>query len=270
MSNNQLLMICWTFFFKRKMVCRVHELLWQNWADDYLENSFLKVFFDKFYLKIVFINHIDEGFGYMLKMLKWHCAQDVAKLKAFLLENKLFIGSTDTVLGIMCKVDKSLKGAIDNVKIRSGKSYVVLVDSIEKVSKLCVVDPTLISFLKSCWPGPVTVVLPVGQDAPEWMKEQGTLAVRIPDHKGLQTILADLPFGLYSTSANISGESVPRSFSEIAPQIKEACACYIDDQEGCKDLPSTIIDCTQGVLRVIRSGAYPIDRLQELYNRASD
>jgi L-threonylcarbamoyladenylate synthase len=203
-------------------------------------------------------------------MLKWHCSKDVTALKRFLIENKLFIGSTDTVLGLMCKVDVSAKRIIDNVKIRSGKPYVILVDSMEKVSKLCVINQTLTTFLTACWPGPVTVILPVSQDAPEWMKELETVAIRIPDHKGLQSVLSNLPFGLYSTSANISGEPVPRSFNEVAQQIKDACVCYIDDETGCNDVPSTIIDCTQDSFRVIRSGAYPIERLQELYNRASD
>jgi tRNA A37 threonylcarbamoyladenosine synthetase subunit TsaC/SUA5/YrdC len=139
----------------------------------------------------------------MLKMLKWHCSRDIADLKSFLIENKLFIGTTDTVLGLMCQVDESSKKSIDNVKIRSGKPYVILIDSIEKVSKLCVINWTLRSFLTACWPGPVTVVLSIGPDAPKWMKELNTVAVRIPDHKGLQSILVDLPFGLYSTSANI-------------------------------------------------------------------
>lgn len=216
------------------------------------------------------IKPIDEEFKDMLKILKWDQARDIIELKRFLLENKIFIGSTDTVLGLMGKVDESAKERIDNVKIRSGKPYVILVDSLEKVSKLCVVNHNMRSFLTACWPGPVTVILSLKEDVPEWMKGLGTLAIRIPDHKGLQNVLSDLPFGLYSTSANISGDPVPRTFDEVAEQIKNACVCYIDDEAGCKDLPSTIIDCTQDGFRVIRPGAYPIERLQELYNRASD
>lgn len=224
---------------------------------------------DFFILKTGNIKSIDEVFQDMVKMLKWYCSKDVADLSRFLIENKLFIGSTDTVLGLMCKVSASSKSLIDSVKIRSGKPYVILVDSMQKVSAICVINSKLRSFLAACWPGPVTVILPVNKGVPDWMKEMGTIAIRIPDHKGLQHILPDLPFGLYSTSANISGEPVPRSFNEVAQQIKDACACYIDDEYDCKDVPSTIIDCSQDGFRVIRSGAYPIERLQELYDRAS-
>ncbi len=206
----------------------------------------------------------------MFKILRWDSSKDIAELAAFLIENKLFIGSTDTVLGLMCKVSASSKSLIDNVKIRSGKPYVILVDSMQKVSKICVINSKLRSFLAACWPGPVTVILPVNKDVPDWMKEIGTVAIRIPDHKGLRHILSDLPFGLYSTSANISGEPVPRCFDEVAQQIKDACVCYIDDESGCKDMPSTIIDCSQDSFQVVRPGAYPIERLQELYDRASD
>lgn len=207
----------------------------------------------------------------MIKILKWHNFKDIIELKNSLIENKSFIGTTDTVLGLMCKVNQDAKAALDKLKIRSEKPYVVLVDSIEKVEKLCIVTtPRIRSFLSLCWPGPVTVILSMRKDVPQWISARATVALRIPDHVGLQALSADSPWGIYSTSANISGESIPKNIDEVAQSIKDACAYYVDDEFQHEELPSTIIDCSQDDFRVVRVGAYPIERLQELYDRSSD
>lgn len=201
-----------------------------------------------------------------MKGLDWNNAADVHLLLAAVKEDRLFIGSTDTVLGLMGRVSMPVKIQIDRLKVRSEKPYIVLVDSIQKVEKWCAVDEHIKRFLSSCWPGPVTVILPmrVGDE-----RSKDTIAIRIPNHAGLLSLLKHIPQGLYSTSANISGYAVPHTIEDVASVIKEGCAYVIkDDSYSGNDCASTIIDCSQGDFKVVRSGAYAVEILQNLYNKA--
>ncbi len=206
----------------------------------------------------------------MIQKLSWNKPEDIQKLIAHIKAHNLFIGSTDTVIGIMGQVDGESLEKIDHVKIRREKPYVILMDSIRKVGGVAhALDCHIEKFLRLCWPGAVTVVLNKKEGVPDYVGSAATVAVRIPDHAGLQQLLAPLAYGLYSTSANISGEPVPSTIEDVSSSIKDACRYYIDDGKQ-EVIPSTILDLSQGDMRVIREGAYPIERLQKLYQQAAD
>ncbi|MEX0849318.1 MAG: L-threonylcarbamoyladenylate synthase [Candidatus Dependentiae bacterium] len=196
--------------------------------------------------------------------LKWYIPADCLLLKKAVEQGDLFIGSTDTVLGLMGAVSPDTIKEIDSLKQRKEKPYLVLVDSIEKVSKIAYVKPQIKKGLEELWPAPVTVILPKSKLAPSFVGSEQTVAVRIPNHLGLCSIIKDLPYGLLSTSANISGEPVPYSFSDVSDSIKEALRFYIED--GQKDMKaSTIIDLTGDTLKVIREGTYPIEKIEAIF-----
>ena len=206
----------------------------------------------------------------MIERLSWHNAQAIKKLLVQVQQDELFLGTTDTVLGLMGNITQKVQDKIDNVKQRKEKPYVILQDSMSKVAKLARMDSIHIErFLQLCWPGPVTVILPKHEDAPDYAGSHETVAIRIPQHTGLLALLKELPLGLYSTSANISGEPIPSSIAEVTQSIVEACCCFIESGKH-EEVPSTIIDCTQGELRIVREGAYPIERLLDLYKQTSN
>ncbi len=203
-----------------------------------------------------------------MQTLSWNNKKDIAYLLESVMKNALFVGTTDTVLGLMGAVNQEVRGSIDRAKIRADKPYVVLVDSLLQVERICVVDfKPLHIFLQHCWPGPVTIILKVRPELQEIIGSKGTVALRIPDHQGLQTVAGALPYGLYSTSANISGHPVPLLIYQVDQKIKDACAYYIAD-EHIAGQPSTIIDCSDNNFYVVREGLYPVAALRQLYNAA--
>lgn len=200
--------------------------------------------------------------------LRWNSTKDVNLLTDYVLRKHIFIGSTDTVLGLMGMVDPQIKQSLDQIKARSGKAYIILVDSIDKVERLCDIPHDKIKrFLTLCWPGPVTVILPVKSEH-LGLVGSATAALRIPNHKGLQQLLAKLPYGLYSTSANISGDQVACALEQVTETIKQSCCYYIDNGMQQQQLASTIVDCSQGNVNIIRTGLYPVEMLQRLYDSA--
>ena len=206
----------------------------------------------------------------MIQKLYWNEPEDIKKVLAHIKAQHLFIGSTDTVLGIMGNVNEHILKKIDNVKMRREKPYVILVDSIRKVGSISDIKNFHIEkFLRLCWPGAVTVILNKKEGVPDYVSSASTVALRIPDHEGLKELLSHLPYGLYSTSANVSGDPIPDTINEVSQRIKDTCHYFINDGKQEK-VPSTIIDCSQGDMRIIRPGAYPIERLQKLYHQAAD
>jgi len=98
---------------------------------------------------------------------------------------------------------------------------------------------------------------------------EGTIAIRVPDHAGLQNLLAHFP-GLFSTSANCAGDPVPTSVAVIDPEILTRVAYVITDEPesaqvepGQKKAPSTIIDCTGPEVKIVREGAFSLAQLRK-------
>jgi len=192
-------------------------------------------------------------------ILLWKNPETLEILKNVLKSNKVALTTTDTILGLLATTDKQGACALDIIKKRCKKPYIILMDSVDKVfSYAKIPNCNITQFIKLCWPGPVTLIFRSKIDS-------NTIGIRIPDHKGLLKLLSYFD-GLYSTSANISGQAVPNSISEVNKEIIESVGCIVvEDNIDIETVPSTILDCTSGKIRVIREGAYPIDKLEKLY-----
>lgn len=183
--------------------------------------------------------------------------------------NGVFLGSTDTVLGLMTPLTLAGKEKLDTIKGRQNKPYLVLIGDFEQLNLF--IEPKefkrLEFFLKSIWPGPVTAIMKAANHAPHYcIGEQKTIAIRLPNHKGLQQIAMKYN-GIFSTSANKTGANIPTTISEIDPAIlHKVCAIVLDNLLHSNTKPSTIIDCTTHELIVIRSGAYEAHTLHKLFS----
>lgn len=183
------------------------------------------------------------------------------------------ITSSDTVLGFLAGLTFQGFQKLDSLKQRSNKSYLLLIGDTSRVSFFVdtPLSPELERMIDSCWPGPVTLIFKAKESLPSYIKgPEGTVALRVPQHEGLLSILKDVP-GLFSTSANLHGRPIPETVSAIDPVILESVACVVTDEheESQNDrLPSTLLDCTGDRIRVIRRGAYRVDELEALYGQS--
>ena len=202
--------------------------------------------------------------------LYWENSESIDYIEEALRANRVICGSSDTVLGLL--VDLTHKGvrSLDAIKKRFGKPYLVLVASKNAAMAFIEQDQALQvdKLMSVCWPGPVTLILRAKEEVPGYMKSAaGTIALRVPDHVGLQRLLQRFE-GLFSTSANITGEPVPIAVDELDERISGHIALFVSDRVENrgknKVLPSTILDCSGSQIRAIRRGAYPIEVLEEL------
>ncbi|HSW76201.1 MAG TPA: L-threonylcarbamoyladenylate synthase [Candidatus Saccharimonadales bacterium] len=201
-------------------------------------------------------------------MIYWNDKESLTILKTALNQDTIILASGDTVLGLWGRLTQKSFNALNDLKQRSGKPYLIVVGSTDTL-KLFIDYPLsekLQKLIAACWPGPVTLIFKARCDLPSWMTSpDGTIALRIPDHKGLLTLLHYYD-GLFSTSANIAGHEIPKSIQEVDQQLldKVGVICLDRQHELFGQSPSTILDCSSGDIRVVRSGAFPIDSLDTI------
>ena len=173
---------------------------------------------------------------------------------------------TDTVYGLGVAVGFSEgPGVLFDVKKRpAGKPVAWLVGSVEDLEAYGRDLPeSAVEAARRFWPGPLTLVVKASDLVPApFRSEEGTVGLRMPDDDTALEVIRAVGCPVATTSANISGEPAPRSFSEVDPRILEAAvSCTGDGSQG-SGLASTVLDCTGERLRVIREGAISLEDVE--------
>ncbi len=108
------------------------------------------------------------------------------------------------------------------------------------------------------WPGPLTLLLPASPKLPaelHWATDR--IAVRISSHP-VATALAEAVGGLLiSTSANISGQPAVADPADMEPVLTSQVDGLINAGRLTGGRPSSIVDLSQGIPRLIRAGSIP-------------
>jgi len=217
-----------------------------------------------------------EGYLQMLTKKRpfkclWTDAESVNKLVQSIKNDQISIISTDTIPGFIFNLSQKTILAVNKIKgDRQNKPYLVLISDTKKLFYF-VNESTLTTkmqnFLNACWPGPLTIIFKSKLKLPDFIgMGSNTVAIRCPQHLYLQKLLSNFD-GLFSTSANKSGEQSPICPEKISLDIQEQVEYIIqDDCSVNANEPSTIIDLTQPEApKLIREGAYPLTKLEEIY-----
>jgi L-threonylcarbamoyladenylate synthase len=179
---------------------------------------------------------------------------DGGGLLAYPTETVYGLGSRATAADVEALVD--LKGR------RAGKPFLLLVAG-RDMAVSCGLRFTRAAEVIAdfFWPGPVTLVLSGGEGhLPQTLRgPEGGVAVRWTSHPGIASLIADLGYPITSTSANRPGEPTAAGPTQIADQFADAVSAgsllVLDGGTLGNQPPSTVIDCTQRVPRIIREGA---------------
>lgn len=208
------------------------------------------------------------------KILIWNNSKTISLLKSSLENDKVCVSSSDTVLGLLSNISENGFQKLNEIKNRSAKSYIVLINSLEKLNffiDMNLLENRLIKLINEIWPGPVTLIFKSKKTLPDYLKGSNeTIAIRMPNHNGLLQILTYFN-GLFSTSANIAGEKVPESLLDLDLNIVNLVEYIILDNFNKEYrypvLPSTILDCTQKNIKILREGVIPIANLEKIYGK---
>jgi len=175
---------------------------------------------------------------------------------------------TETLYGIGGNaLDARAIQRVRSVKKRKDhKPILVIVPTIEAVAPLVREIPAAAEVLmKTFWPGALTLVFKASETVPpELMEGSSTIGVRVPSSPLCIKLLILAGVPITSTSANISGEQPQRSIKEIKTALASGVDLYLDGGTLPESKPSTVVDVSDGLPRVLREGAISVDQIRAL------
>jgi L-threonylcarbamoyladenylate synthase len=148
---------------------------------------------------------------------------EVQKTVQILKNGGVILYPTDTVWGIGC--DATQKFAVEKIyqikqRVES-KSLILLVDTIERLRNYVEFVPEFVLELLEKTTNPTTVIYPKARNLPaNLLASDSSIAIRVVKHEFCKQIIKLLNAPLVSSSANISGEPTPTTFSEISYHLK--------------------------------------------------
>jgi len=178
---------------------------------------------------------------------------------------QLVVLPTDTVYGVGCDAFSfSAVAALLAAKGRGRDMPVpVLVGSARTVAGLTEsLSDTAHALIEAFWPGPLTIVV---RHAPSLAWDLGdaggTVAIRMPLHP-LAIELLNRVGPMAVSSANLSGEPAPTTVAQAQAQLGESVSVYLDGGPCAAAVPSTIVDLSTDIPRMLRRGVVSLEELR--------
>ena len=178
---------------------------------------------------------------------------------------------TDTVYGVGSLVFDGK--AVESIYIAKDrpieKAIPVLIADAADMEKVGIDIPEIAYQLAArFWPGPLTCVIPKQPTLPESVSATSTVGVRVPDHEVARALLRSAgPMAV--TSANISGQPSPSTAEEVFAQLGSRIDLIIDGGKTPGGVPSTVVDCTSGEIKILRAGPITLDQIKSKLSSAT-
>jgi tRNA threonylcarbamoyl adenosine modification protein (Sua5/YciO/YrdC/YwlC family) len=194
-------------------------------------------------------------------------AAGIAEAAAALRKGELAVLPTDTVYGVAA--DAFSPAAVTALLEAKGRGRhvppPVLVGS--RRAALALVEDVSASgsdLMDEFWPGGLTMVFRSARSLVWDLGEtKGTVAVRMPMRPVALELLRETG-PLAVSSANLTGSPPATTAAEAEAQLGEAVSVYLDGGPCTDQTPSTIVDLTGPVPRLLRRGVIPVRRLREV------
>jgi tRNA threonylcarbamoyl adenosine modification protein (Sua5/YciO/YrdC/YwlC family) len=182
-------------------------------------------------------------------------------------EGGLVVLPTDTVYGI--GADAFTPSAVSALLAAKGRGRdmppPVLVGSVRAAAAL---TESLGAFgqdlIDEFWPGPLTLVFRSSSTLKWDLGDTlGAVAVRMPLHPvGLELLRRTGPMAV--SSANLHGSPPATTAAAAQEQLGAAVSVYLDGGPCADNVPSTILDLTGTVPRMLRAGVVTVDQLRKI------
>lgn len=183
----------------------------------------------------------------------------LARAAAILRDGRLVAFPTETFYGLGASAnDGAAVRRVFDVKGRdTSKPLLVLVDSIAMAEKLTTgVTEEARALMASHWPGALTLVLRARAGLPPALTAgTGTIGVRLSAHPIARKLVSALGSPLTAPSANLQGGSPPTTAAGVLRVFDGAVDLVLDGGATAGGPPSTVVDVTSDVPRVLRQGA---------------
>jgi L-threonylcarbamoyladenylate synthase len=176
---------------------------------------------------------------------------------------------TDTVYGIAASLGHA--GAIARIfEIKQrprDRPLPVLVSSTRALMQIAhIPNGAIRDLLDEFWPGPLTIVVPGVDGLPRGVRgEDGTVAVRLPNHPLAIEIIEKSGGAVACSSANLSGDPPALTADETAENLRDKLDLVIDGGLAPGGVASTVVMAVDNDLRILREGGLATQELLDAW-----
>lgn len=175
---------------------------------------------------------------------------------------------TETVYGLAADAtDSHAVAAIYSAKGRpSFNPLIVHVSDMDMARGLADFSPEAEKLASHFWPGPLTLVLPVRSDSglsPLVTAGLPTVALRLPAHPAIRSLIRECGRPLAAPSANRSGSISPTRAEHVLASLDGKVRMILDEGPTSEGLESTIAAPDGTCIRLLRPGPVTAAMLQD-------
>jgi L-threonylcarbamoyladenylate synthase len=126
------------------------------------------------------------------------------------------------------------------------------------------VTPQIRRLMELFWPGPLTIVMPAETRRISRFVTAGlsTVGIRMPDHPVALSLLRAASCPVAAPSANSSGKPSPTLASHVREDLEGRIGGILDAGPTGVGLESTVIQCIDGEVHILRPGGVTAEQLQ--------
>jgi L-threonylcarbamoyladenylate synthase len=189
--------------------------------------------------------------------LSAHDTNAIQTASKVILSGGLIAYPTDTVYGLSASPFQ--EAAIEKIFIAKGRDFnkaiAILVGGVDQLTLVTTGFTESAKVLtRKFWPGALTLVVPIAPALPRVISPYPTIGIRMPDHPFALALLRSLG-PLATTSANISGQPDATNAAQVLGQLEGRVDLILDGGTSPGGVPSTVVDCCQPQIRILRQGA---------------
>jgi len=192
--------------------------------------------------------------------------REIDKVVKVLQKGGLIIYPTDTVYGLGCDITntKAMEkvAQLKGLKLEKANFSFICYDLSNLSDYVKQIDTPAYKILKKALPGPYTFVLPSSTNLPKAFKNKKTVGIRIPDNNIIRELVKKLGNPIVSTS--IYDEDDLLEYTTDPELIFEKWGNKVDiviDGGYGSNIPSTIVDLSEGEITILREGLGSVDAL---------
>lgn len=193
--------------------------------------------------------------------------REIQKVVDCLQNGGIIIYPTDTIYGMGCdifqhKTVERIAQIIGGTKKKQSFSFICSdLSNLSDYTKP--INNTIFKAMKKALPGPFTFILEANNNVPKVLQsKRKTVGIRVPDNNIIREIVAQLGHPILSTSVKDDDEIVEYTTDpELIYERYGDIADYVIDGGYGDNIPSTVVDCTEGDVEIIREGKGDINLL---------
>lgn len=142
------------------------------------------------------------------------------------------------------------------------KALPILLGDLSQIPLVAVnLSQTALTLAERFLPGALTLVVPKHPNVPTEVSSLETIGIRIPSHN-FARVLLNAAGPLAVSSANISGAESPVNARAVYQQLNGSLPLILDGGVTPGGISSTVVDCTQSEIRILREGPISMQEIQ--------